>query len=701
MKKRMILGVILLSGVFACAADTVTFETLLQEMADPQAQATWPEHEYKSLQASSYNRASVTPDDPRGWFANRDNGFDLGKEMVGDRTEAIMMQHEGPGVITRIWTPFFYKSFKNRVGQTVRIYLDGEAEPTITANLIELVSGTGDIKAPFSQFTCRAGDLYLPIPFEKGCKITIEDKAFYYIVNYRAYTDSSLTVETYRPEFLEKYASILKTLGHKIQNPQPGVSSAPAEFETKIAPGAEKNLNLPSGANAITQLTFSLEAEDLVQALRSTVVEASFDGETTIWCPLGDFFANVNSIRPYKMRDREVLEDGTMICRWVMPYQTSAQIKLHNLGAQPVSAKVSVCVQPKAWSADSMYFHANWWTGEPLPPRPVQDMNFIEIQGRGVHVGDNLIVLNPHWRWWGEGDEKIYVDEDLDRRFPSQYGTGTEDYYGWAGGCLPTRADEFSSPFLANVRVGGEKHPDKKELGTHGYNICTRARALDATPFKEQFRFDMEAFNMISSPEAFLQYALVTFWYGSPGATHNRPPLPEAARAPVPQAKDVAAFAEKNMGRSVGVHRIANAIEFEGINEYQKPATITPAVHKIKEQYAPSRFNNDTFFFLKGAKRGDEMTFILNEQYKNRSIVLYPVTSWDFGILDIYVNDQLVVASWDGYSAKPAAGNPIDLGEQAPDETLFRIKFKVTGQNPASKNSFFGMDCLTLREVKN
>ncbi len=40
-------------------------------------------------------------------------------------------------------------------------------------------------------------------------------------------------------------------------------------------------------------------------------------------------------------------------------------------------------------------------------------------------------------------------------KFQGIFGTGTEDYYGWAGGVVPTRTDEFSSPYLSNVRVGG------------------------------------------------------------------------------------------------------------------------------------------------------------------------------------------------------------------------------------------------------
>lgn len=153
--------------IAACpAADPdVTFASLLKEMADRTDVAKWPKHNYRSLQASSYNREAVAPD-KEGWFANGDCGFDLGKETIGGRKESVLMKCDGPGVITRIWTPAFYWKMGDRKGPNIRIYLDGATEPTITANFIELVTGNWTVKPPFAQPTVPAGDLYLP--FSKG-----------------------------------------------------------------------------------------------------------------------------------------------------------------------------------------------------------------------------------------------------------------------------------------------------------------------------------------------------------------------------------------------------------------------------------------------------------------------------------------------------------------------------------------------------
>jgi hypothetical protein len=159
----------------------VTFESLLNEMADRSVVTKKPVYPYKTLQYSSYNRASVSPDDPAGWFANGDQGFDIRNEINNGREESVLMECNGPGVLTRIWIPFFYKNFNNRKGPDILIYLDGEKEPAVRANFIELVTGKSFVSSPFAGYTCRAGDLYLPISFNKSCKVTVEGDPFFYI----------------------------------------------------------------------------------------------------------------------------------------------------------------------------------------------------------------------------------------------------------------------------------------------------------------------------------------------------------------------------------------------------------------------------------------------------------------------------------------------------------------------------------------
>jgi hypothetical protein len=549
-------------AVIACCARTgktepVTLNSLLQEMADRDALARFPSPAYRQLQGSTYNRASVAHNQPDqsfgGWFADGDASFYLRTENTNSSgtTEYVVMDHDGPGVITKLWTPFFYQSYDNRTGARIRIYLNGSNVPVIDENLIELVTrlewdideygskpspqNSFGVPNPISAFTARAGDCYLPIPFATRCKVTLSSVPFYDIVSYRAYEPGTV-VETFTTNLYYAATNQAQLTLTAQQIGVPTNFSGGTLFQTNrtLAAGQAMALNLSSGASAVRHFEVQLDPLQIATnaaALRSTVVVMSFDGVQTVWCPVGDFFCSADSIHPFDTWTRSVTSGGQMVCRWVMPYQGSASIVLTNLGTDySVTATLIARTGPWIWTSNSMHFHANWRPDNVVPGSPPSDWNFIDVQGQGVLVGDAWTVGNIQGGWWGEGDEKIYVDGEYEtNKFPGIFGTGTEDYYGWAGGVNPTRTDEFSSPYLSNVRVGG------LNSDTMGYNINTRVRALDAIPFRQRLVFDMESsFGVeIRNPWNILGYSSAVFWYATPGATHNRPPLPAEATKPI------------------------------------------------------------------------------------------------------------------------------------------------------------------------
>jgi hypothetical protein len=358
--------------------------------------------------------------------------------------------------------------------------------------------------------------------------VTLTEKAFYNIINYRTYP-AGTKVETFTRELYAAAASELAVTGRVLTAP-PDANRGEFKQSATIQPGGKLSLKLPAGSQAVRQFSVRMpDASANPASLRSTVLTMTLDGKETVWTPVGDFFCSADSLHPFHTFQRTVMTDGTMICRWVLPYQNEGEIRLTNQGKKLVEVAIQADVSGWQWDDASMHFYARWRPDELVPGAPFRDWNFIGIRGQGIYVGDNWTVLNPQAGWWGEGDEKIYVDGAWAKGFPTHFGTGSEDYYGWAGGENPTRADEFSTPFLANVRVGGLNED------TQGYNICTRTRALDAIPFKERLVFDMESsFGVdIRHPWDLLGYSAVTYWYAKPGATHNRPALPNQAARPI------------------------------------------------------------------------------------------------------------------------------------------------------------------------
>ena len=383
----------------------------------------------------------------------------------------------------------------------------------------------GSIHAPFATFTARAGVCFLPIPFAKNCKITLDDKAFYNIINYRGYPKNSI-VESFSKDLYTKDTPQLKNTAELIESTAPLKGEWINSEENVIKPNDSLTIELPQGTHAVNSLTFRLNPKSGLQSLRSTIVRMTFDGKQTVWIPLGDLFCSPDTINPFKTRNLIVLKNGNMSCNWIMPYSSTAKLTLINLQEKEISISVSVNIGEYTWNDRSMYFHANWNNVGILPGNHFYDMNFIDITGKGVLAGDALTVLSPGVGWWGEGDEKIYIDEaDVIRKFPSHFGTGTEDYYGWAGGVNPTGADQFSKPFGSNVRIGNQINPQ-------GYNTCMRNRLLDNIPFNNRLVFDMEASpgTDIRNYWNLLSYSMVTWWYGMAGAKSNRTPQRQQAK---------------------------------------------------------------------------------------------------------------------------------------------------------------------------
>jgi len=151
-----------------------------------------------------------------------------------------------------------------------------------------------------------------------------------------------------------------------------------------------------------------------------------------------------------------------------------------------------------------------------MPAERAVDLNFANLEGKGLYVGDGIALFNTGYKWWGEGDEKVYVDGE---KFPSHFGTGTEDYYGYAW----ARPEAFTGhPFIAQPCGAGSYAPR--------YTTNTRLRSLDAIPFTKSLRFDMELWSHL---ESLINYAPAAFWYMLPGGRNLNPDDPVGAREPV------------------------------------------------------------------------------------------------------------------------------------------------------------------------
>ena len=669
---------VLLAAV--CARAEVTLESLLQEMTNYAAVARWPKPEFTCKQASSYDRATVAPDKP-GWFANSDQNQFIRTETIQGRAEKVMLDAAGPGCIVRFWLT----TDRNKKG-ILRIYLDGAVEPALAFPAYDLLSGDLKIGPPLVQphpgyrpDGNGGNNFYLPIPYARHCKITWEEagqSSRYYQINYRTYSVGT-AVQTFTRAALEVARPAIERVNQALLTPPDEAQGQTITAEKQITARGEHVLVLPPGPAAVRRLELRVPANQLAsleRALRSLVLQLTCDGEITVWCPASDFFGSGVGLNKVQSWYRTVLTNGTMVCRWVMPYQKNARLSLLNLADQSIEVFLRATVGPWSWDDRSMHFHAAWHHEANLRTPPQRDWNFVKITGRGVYVGDALALVNPIATWYGEGDEKIWVDGES---FPSHLGTGTEDYYGYSYAPMPVH----STPFCGEPRID--------QPMTQGHNTSTRTRNLDAIPFRRSLQFDME---LISWKPTTLTYAATTYWYAFSGVTTSVPPQPREATLPISTLAE--AIAASRPPRKPG------AIECEAMKVLAKLGDFFLGEQDM-DPFGGERWSNGRHLLgqAKAIANSVEIEWPAPDAAP-RKLVLYATQAPDYATLRFRVNDQDVAATFDGYANVVQPAPAFTLGVFAPRDGKFTLRAEVAGANSAARGAkyFFGLDCVVLEK---
>ncbi len=277
-----------------------------------------------------------------------------------------------------------------------------------------------------------------------------------------------------------------------------------------VLPGKTITLADLEGPGRITHMWFTVSAEDKFYP-RSLTLRIYWDGEASpsVEAPLGDFFAvghgleaNVNSI-PVVV----TAEGRSRHCYWPMPFRKSARVTLTN---DSPDKRVNALYWQVDWQklpslpADTLYFHAQY--RQEFPARSGRDYLIFDGEGDGLYVGTVLSVQFDDAGWFGEGDDRFYIDGAAE---PQLRGTGTEDYIGDAWGFRPSL-----NPFYG-VTVWEGTLPDDR---------CTAYRWHIADPvrFRKSLRVTVEHKGFVLASNTELKtpfgerpdyYSSVAFWY--------------------------------------------------------------------------------------------------------------------------------------------------------------------------------------------
>jgi len=450
---------------------------------------------------SSYDRHSTVPqassDTPTGWYANTDWGNYLGVETgPSGQSEFVLLDADGPGTIVRIWsaTP----------SGTLRVYLDRAVAPVLEESMTALLSGQiAPFLPPFAGTTAQGGNMEFPLPFRKHVKVTWEGAGGFYQVTYRKYVDASTDVTSFDPSSLDPQR--LDSVRIRLQQPALQDSSIVSDQFVLAASSPEMTIAASPSGEEILELQIAPSLVDAA-SLRGSVLSLRFDGRETVRAPLGDFFGAGPGLLPHATLPLEATADGVLTARFVMPFAQSAVV--HIDAAPGLEAKGTVFHRAALFDPNTYYFHAHWTARGPMPARPYRDILLADVSGEGAYVGTFLAVGNSSTDWWGEGDEKIWVDDDA---FPSLFGTGTEDYFGQAY-CSP---ETYNHPYrVQSLAAGGFG-------AANGLFSMLRTDVLDPIRFAKNLRFNLELWHWDENAQ--VTFDTISYFYLAQSATDNLP----------------------------------------------------------------------------------------------------------------------------------------------------------------------------------
>ena len=688
MKYLNLIPVIVVLFLFSsCNNNTITFESLLKEMTDKTAVTYFPTQEYSLKQFSSYDRKSVSPDSI-GWWANSDWTQFIREEKNDGRREFVMFDADGPGAVVRFWMTFSGEGASDGI---LRIYIDENKIPAIEGNVLKVIDSLAPEPlsasvSPKTDYAQRGHNLYLPIPYSKHCKITYECDAvrfednqwkpsIYYNINYRTYKPG-VRVKSFTKSDLNQSKSLMGKASDLLLHPK--FIGVKAYNNSKTLPPSGKiSVNLTDKGEAISKIRIKVDAQNLPQALRSTVLKISFDGEETVWVPVGEFFGTGYQIFPSKTWYTKVDSSGQMEASWIMPFKNSSNINIINYGIQKVDVALEVYTSKYKWNSSSMHFGTSWHELNGINTTSNQnlnndewhfDVNYVDLKREGVYVGDALNIFNTVNTWWGEGDEKIFVDgED----FPSCFGTGTEDYYGYAW-CRP---EKFTHPFIAQPTGAGNWNS--------AMTINLRYRSLDAIPFKKEINANIELWHWV---ETKMNLALIAYWYVKPGFKSNVSPDIESVKRPVALKRtDV----------------IKPVVDKDGKIEGESLEVVSYDSGKYYIKYGYNLSGKIKLFWEKAAIGSPLKTrFILNETGKYR-ITAYLTKGVDYGKIKVSLNDKIISKSINCYSKNGVVTFPVDLGIHILKEGENTFSIKIIGADKSAKlGNKVGVDYLKFEKIK-
>jgi len=399
--------------------------------------------------------------------------------------------------------------------------------------------------------------------------------------------------------------------------------------------------------------------------------------------PVGDFFGvghgferSINSVMV-----RNSSSGRSRNSYWQMPFQKRMRITITNEGRRRVSNLYYHVDWKKlpALPADTLYFHARY--RQALPTAAGKPYEIFSAAGEGHYVGTVLNIVQNEAGWFGEGDEKFYVDG---AKTPAIEGTGTEDYFNDAWSFRTADALYTGVPIAEGTGVGAR-------LGAYRWHV------IDPVPFRTSLRFDIEHAGWTYKPDGAVRSAFeeradlfssVAFWYQR-GVAADQPEVPYGSRRlPLGNA------------RQIEVEHHLTEVSVEG-----GKASVQPEVFWSKD-----------LLFFEATGTGSSLTVPFDVPDDGRyELVAQLAHAPDYGTYTVELDGQSAASST-ALEHEPGA----NMGDRGRIDPYFNeiyvaedhligwasltkgrhtLKFVCVGKNSASSSFNLGIDTLVLARI--
>lgn len=446
----------------------------------------------------------------------------------------------------------------------------------------------------------------------------------------------------------------------------------------RVAPGATHVLMDVKGPGVITHMWLTFLGPEIQEWARSgsanhqeMLLRIYWDGSKRpgVEAPLGDFFANCFGRRDEVVSLPVIVDHGNAYnCFWRMPFRKSARIEIVNQSEKAINLLYYNIdwIKKDRLTKDTPYFYAQY--RQEYPVEKGKDYVLLDTKGKGHYVGTVLAVRTRSPAWFGEGDEKIYIDGEP---APSIWGTGTEDYFLSAWGLKKTLTPYFGVPYFDQWGIVG------------GHTSAYRWHLNDPIVFQNGIKVTFEHFGWIAPDEnpnhqstswneREDDYSSVAFWYqtGAPTFTAR---APDGKARKLPSLERISAFGRDFADAS---HHGAGAVTRQQLDFFDGPQLL----------YMPEK-KEDAWL---------EIPFEVTKKEPLR-LLLNMATSYDFGQYQAYLNGVKIGGILDFYSAA-VGSSEFHLLDFWPDPGKYTLRLECTGKSAQSNGYYLGIESVRLRE---